>query len=187
MEYIEKKIIHPVIIRANVVALFCFVLFISTKGLKLYFEHFVLEAENQSEHILTVMPAFKLEEIQFKSDSNFESVSFNSSILNNKKSVVHFWATWCAPCVVELPRLLEHAKANPELLYVLIASGDELQKIIHFLKPLQQRQLIGNNIRVLFDDSMKVAKQFGTFKLPETYYFFESGRLKSKIQGESFF
>ena len=42
----------------------------------------------------------------------------NTSInkLNGKWIVVNYWADWCAPCIKEIPELVEFAKENKDIL-----------------------------------------------------------------------
>lgn len=51
----------------------------------------------------------------------------NTSInkLNGKWIVVNYWADWCAPCIKEIPELVEFAKENKDIL-VYAFNFDEL-------------------------------------------------------------
>jgi thiol-disulfide isomerase/thioredoxin len=78
-------------------------------------------------------------------------------------TLVHFWATWCAPCVTEIPSLLAYGReaASDRLGLVLIAVEDEV--------PAAQRFLGEVPFPVLFDPNWDVAHRFGTRQLPETH------------------
>jgi len=79
-------------------------------------------------------------------------------------SLVHFWATWCPPCVDEIPslqRLTRDFQGREGFSVVMIAVDDEKTKVTKFLGP-------GWDM-VLFDPTWDVAHRYGTDKLPETY------------------
>lgn len=79
-------------------------------------------------------------------------------------SLVHFWATWCPPCVAEIPslqRLVRDFRGQKDFSVVMIAVADEEAKVTPFLGP-------GWDM-VLFDPTWDVAHRYGTDKLPETY------------------
>lgn len=79
-------------------------------------------------------------------------------------SLVHFWATWCPPCIDEIPslqRLSRDFQDQDDFSVVMIAVNDEKDKVTTFLGP-------GWDM-VLFDPTWDVAKRYGTDKLPETY------------------
>lgn len=51
--------------------------------------------------------------------------------------LINFWATWCAPCIEELPRMDSFATSHPEIKVVLVSLDFENQlesKLIPFIK-----------------------------------------------------
>ncbi|MFL6259391.1 MAG: TlpA family protein disulfide reductase [Thermoanaerobaculia bacterium] len=79
-------------------------------------------------------------------------------------TLVHFWATWCPPCIQETPklqRLIHDLSSNPGFSVVMVAVADNSDRVRTFLGP-------GSEM-VLFDPNWKVANRYGTDKLPETY------------------
>ena len=78
-------------------------------------------------------------------------------------TLVHFWATWCAPCIEELPRLMEFAAgvADDRFGLLLVAVADQ---------PEAAKKFLGNErFPLFFDPEWEVAHRFGTQKLPETH------------------
>ena len=79
-------------------------------------------------------------------------------------SLVHFWATWCPPCVSDVPslqRLARDFQSRDDFSVVMIAVDDDKNKVTSFLGQ-------GWDM-VLFDPTWDVAHRYGTDKLPETY------------------
>ncbi len=109
---------------------------------------------------------------------NGRSVSLSD--FRGKIVMVHFWATWCPPCVDELPTLdkLNQSLAGKhfEMLAVSVDEGGA-DTVMSFL----QR----NNLKVpvLLDTSHTVSSQYGTYKFPETYILDREGIVRYKVIG----
>ena len=72
--------------------------------------------------------------------------------------LVHFWATWCAPCRTELPQLLNLASPR-----TLLISVDETWPVVeHFLERDVPAQ-------VLLDVAGEARRVFAIDTLPDTY------------------
>lgn len=79
-------------------------------------------------------------------------------------TLVHFWATWCPPCIQEIPALQHLARdfsGHQDFSVLMVAVSDSSDKVRAFLGP-------GGDM-VLFDPQWEVANRYGTSKLPETY------------------
>lgn len=79
-------------------------------------------------------------------------------------TLVHFWATWCPPCLDEVPaiqRLAELYADDHNFSLVMVAVNDDPEKVKTFLG-----DRFPDN---LFDPDWKIAHRFDTRKLPETH------------------
>jgi peroxiredoxin len=93
--------------------------------------------------------------------------------------VLNFWATWCPPCVEELPSLMtmqEHTKGKGVV--VLGVSIDVDDDAYH--RFLKQR---GVNFLTVRDPEQKIAAMYGTAGWPETYVIDRQGVLRRKFVG----
>ena len=93
--------------------------------------------------------------------------------------VLNFWATWCPPCVEELPRLMAmQERTKNKGIVVLGVSIDVDGDAYHrFLK------LHGINFLTVRDPEQKVPAMYGTTGWPETYIIDRQGVLRRKFVG----
>jgi cytochrome c biogenesis protein CcmG, thiol:disulfide interchange protein DsbE len=93
--------------------------------------------------------------------------------------VLNFWATWCPPCVEELPSLVEmQRRLKARGVTVLAVSVDVDEDAYHqFVKD--------HNVTLLTvrDPSGNSNHLYGTFKFPETYVIDRSGVMRRKFIG----
>jgi peroxiredoxin len=101
------------------------------------------------------------------------------SELRGRVVVLNFWATWCPPCIEEMPSLERlHQQISASGGMVLGISVDEnAEKYQRFL---QDYQITFPTAR---DPSQKIASGYGTFKYPETYIIDRSGHIARKVIG----
>ena len=118
--------------------------------------------------IATVAPTFAV------SDG---SQSVDLSKLRGKVVVLNFWATWCAPCIEELPSLMELQRRMPEIAVVAISTDEDIAAYKRFLAEHNIQ------LRTINDSSQRVNPQYGTFRYPETYVIDRKGMLRRKFIG----
>jgi len=97
-----------------------------------------------------------------------------------KVVMVHFWATWCPPCVEEMPMIEQlYRSLGSTDFKILTVSVDEggAGAVAEFM------QKNGLSLPALLDPGRSVAGLYGTFKFPETYILDRRGVVKYKAIG----
>ena len=96
------------------------------------------------------------------------------SKVRGKIVLVHFWATWCPPCVDELPELdafWKRHKGDPSIALYSVSEDDTWEAIDAFRK---QHPF---DLPLYRDPDAKTAHKFGTTKYPETYIADRNGKV----------
>ena len=118
------------------------------------------------------MPPFKL--------FYLDGTPFDSRSLEGKVLFVDFWATWCAPCLHEIPSMVEMAKKYKEygfeVVGVTIQSGDSED-----ILPTAER--LKMNYHVLIGDE-KIMNDFGgIYGFPTNFLITKKGNIYKKYLG----
>ena len=103
--------------------------------------------------------------------------TITTSNFGGKLLVLNFWATWCPPCIEELPSLnaFQRRFANSGVV-VLGISVDKDEKLYRdFLAKARVSFLTAR------DPDNKINADYGTFKFPETYIIDSRGKVLRKI------
>jgi peroxiredoxin len=91
--------------------------------------------------------------------------------------LVNFWATWCQPCVVELPSLLQLHHDMPSLAILAVSVDEDPDAYANFIA---HRHVDLITVR---DPSESAAKLFHTDMWPETYVIDRKGVIRRKFVG----
>jgi cytochrome c biogenesis protein CcmG/thiol:disulfide interchange protein DsbE len=100
--------------------------------------------------------------------------------LRGRPVVVHFWASWCTPCIREVPLLREAAErhADDDLAIVGVVYDDGSESARAFMEEH------GGTWPALMDPGMEVAARYGVFAPPETYFVGRDGTIVARQIGE---
>jgi cytochrome c biogenesis protein CcmG/thiol:disulfide interchange protein DsbE len=102
------------------------------------------------------------------------------SNFGGKLLVLNFWATWCQPCLSELPSLNAMTRRLQGSGVVVVGiSVDKDEKA--YKKFLERFHL---NFATSRDPEANISAEYGTFKYPETYIIDANGRVVEKFIGE---
>ena len=129
------------------------------------------EAQPLTAQIGQPAPTFALEDLSGR--------TWNLAELRGKVVFVNFWATWCQPCVEELPAMetLQQGMAAASFQMLAILNNDDPRLAANLARKM------GLTFPVLLDPDGKVAKSYGITGVPETFIIDPAGILRHKYLG----
>lgn len=91
--------------------------------------------------------------------------------------LLHFWATWCKPCMQEVPSLerLTGRSDSMGLKVIAVSVDNSFEDIKNTLPDVK--------LNILLDPERKVATEYGTSKFPETWVIDKKGKIVARFIG----
>jgi peroxiredoxin len=121
---------------------------------------------------LTVAPEFMLPDLS--------GADIKLSDYQGRWVFMNFWATWCGPCIIEMPmmnRLNNLLKGDKFKMLAINMEDIEPEKAKNFVKKLKV------DFTVLLDRNSEVAKLYGVSLLPMTYMINPKGEVEAIAEG----
>jgi peroxiredoxin len=100
------------------------------------------------------------------------------SKFEGKPVVLNFWATWCPPCIEEMPSLIQLQDRLKDKVTVVAVSLDVDESA--YKRFVTDRKL---NMVTVRDADQKSNTLYGTYKFPETYIIDSKGNIRRKFIG----
>jgi thiol-disulfide isomerase/thioredoxin len=122
--------------------------------------------------LISCSPTEKKEQSIRLSDIQLSDLEGNRVVLEDDPSTavfINFWATWCRPCLAEMPSIdrLQSKLANEEIAFIF-ASDEEPERIKQFMA---ERNMKGRFLRIENPEALNI------MALPTTFIFNEKGEL----------
>ena len=159
-----------------------------TYGATLYIDHHSMPDEPVEKEIQA--DGLKIDSIV--PDFSFTATDGKTRKLSDFKDrivILNFWASWCAPCVVEFPALINVAASydKKEVVLIALSSDHDPAAMDRFLQKLDEQKGIDlglANLLIALDKENAITQGvFQTFRLPETFIIDGNQKLRQKIIG----
>ncbi len=127
----------------------------------LFFSFYHAEANDNNELIFHNSP----KKIETMNLSRLDGTNIDLKKISNKYLIINFWATWCPPCIKEIPDLLElQEKFKNKVKLVFISVDSSPEKVIpKFIKKNNFK-----NFDVFTDQNFSITKKLKVKIMPTT-------------------
>mgnify|MGYP001163465652 CR=1 FL=1 len=123
-------------------------------------------------------PKYNYEDVTQKT---YNQLFSSLDLSNNKTYVINFWATWCSPCVRELPSLNNLNNIfleNDDFVLIAINIGQDKAVVRKFIDEKTRVDFI-----VLLDEKMELSN-WNVQAIPTTFLVDKNGKVLYKAEGE---
>ena len=97
--------------------------------------------------------------------------------LRGKVVILNFWASWCAPCIEEMPSLETLHHQLPQIVILAVASDEDFSQYQNYVV---QHHI---DLMTVFDQQQASNALYGSFRFPETYIIDKQGVVRRKLIG----
>jgi len=97
--------------------------------------------------------------------------------LHGQPVMLNFWATWCGPCRVEMPDIVELHESNDELVVVAVNQMEEQDKIVGFVEEFQM------SMPVAVDKNGEMRRLYEIRGMPTSIFIDRDGRIDTVWSG----
>ena len=125
-------------------------------------------------------------EAQTLPDDPFKGIdgkTYRFSDFAGKPTLVNFWATWCTPCIVELPsleKLGDHYKGRMNVIAVALEPTTTPAKITRFLETREVGNFAG-----YIDDADLIGKSLKLRGIPTSFLIGSDGLILYRFEGDA--
>ena len=95
--------------------------------------------------------------------------------LYGKKTIINYWATWCGPCIKEMPEIENAQKKLSQIYNFVLVSDENMEKILDFTT--------SREFDLNFFKSKKSNEIVGVYSLPTSFVYDEKGKKIKTIVG----
>jgi thiol-disulfide isomerase/thioredoxin len=128
-----------------------------------------------------------LEQAETKADLDFDLIDrqgrrISLSDYRGKVIFINVWATWCPPCIAEMPGIADLYRDSPsdEVVFMLISSDEDREKLQAFIKRKEYEDL---PIFQVPSQAARLPAMYRTGSIPSTFVIDKKGNLRMKREG----
>jgi thiol-disulfide isomerase/thioredoxin len=124
-------------------------------------------------------------DFQIDASRTWVKKEFRVSTTRGFPVILHFWATWCGPCLQELPEIIRLAERyRPQgYTFVAVAIDDSWATVENFFGRYPALKAMTNTMVMVLDPNARVANSYGSSRFPETFLINDQMLIDNKFIG----